>query len=437
MNIVAGERMSSLAVVGTQWGDEGKGKIIDLLSGEADIIARYQGGDNAGHTVRVGKEEFVFHLIPSGILHPGKICLLGNGVVIDLKALLGEMDYLKSKGVEFNDNFLIAENAHLTMPYHKILDKIIDERRGKGRLGTTGRGIGTAYIDKTARVGIRMIDLLDEDTFREKLEINLEEKNYLLEKFYNHKKVELESILEEYLSYGRRVKDYVSNISLFLEGALNEGRGVLFEGAQGTLLDIDFGTYPYVTSSNPIAGAVATGLGIGPTRIDKVMGVAKAYATRVGEGPFPTQFLLKFEEGMRIRGREYGATTGRPRRCGWFDAVVVRHAVRVNGLDSLAITKLDVLDKLEKIKICVGYKYKSEVLKEFPALLKVVRQCQPVYEEMEGWKEDTSQVRDYNKLPRRAKEYLRRIIELAKTDISLISVGPERKQTIILKNLMG
>ncbi|MCD5401004.1 adenylosuccinate synthase [candidate division NPL-UPA2 bacterium] len=428
--------MSDLVVVGTQWGDEGKGKVIDLLSGEADIIARYQGGDNAGHTVRVGEEEFIFHLIPSGVLYPGKKCLIGNGVVIDLKALLEEIDYLKSRGVKIDDNLLIAENAHLTMPYHKILDKIIDERRGKGRLGTTGRGIGTTYIDKAARVGIRVADLLDEETFREKLEINLEEKNYLLEKFYNHKKVNPESILEEYLSYGRQIKDCVGNVSLFLNQALDEGKKILFEGAQGALLDIDFGTYPYVTSSNPIAGAAATGLGIGPTKIDKVLGVAKAYTTRVGEGPFPTQFSSEFEEGMRVRGREYGATTGRPRRCGWFDAVVVRHAVRINGLDSLAITKLDVLDELEKIKIGVGYKYEGELLKEFPALLKVVRKCQPVYEEMEGWKESTSQARDYDELPRRAREYLQRIAELAKTDISLISVGPRREETIILKNLM-
>ncbi len=428
--------MSNLAVVGTQWGDEGKGKIVDLLSEEVDIIARYQGGNNAGHTVRVGEEEFIFHLIPSGILHPHKKCLIGNGVVIDLKSFLEEIDYLKSKGVEFDDNLLIAENAHLTMPYHKILDRIIDASRGKGKLGTTGRGIGTTYTDKSARVGIRVADLLDEETFREKLEINLEEKNYLLEKIYNHKKVNSERILEEYLSYGRQIEKYVCNVSLFLNRALDEGKKILFEGAQGALLDIDFGTYPYVTSSNPIAGAASTGLGIGPTKIDKVLGVTKAYTTRVGEGPFPTQFSSEFEEGMRMRGREYGATTGRPRRCGWFDAVIVRHAVRVNGLDGLAITKLDVLDELEKIKVCVGYNYGGKLLEEFPSLLKVVRKCQPVYEEMEGWKEDTSQVRDYVDLPRRAKEYLQRIAELVKADVSLISVGPGRKQTIILKDLM-
>ena len=428
--------MSNLVVVGTQWGDEGKGKVIDLLSKEADIIARYQGGDNAGHTVRVGEEEFVFHLIPSGILHLGKKCLIGNGVVIDLKDFLKEIDYLRDKGVKIGDNLLIAENAHLTMPYHKILDKIIDERRGRGRLGTTGRGIGTTYMDKAARVGIRVADLLDEETFREKLEINLEEKNYLLEKFYNHKKINLESILSEYLAYGKQIKDYVGNVSLFLNQALDEGKKILFEGAQGALLDIDFGTYPYVTSSNPIAGAATTGLGIGPTKIDQVLGVAKAYATRVGEGPFPTQFSSEFEEGMRVRGREYGATTGRPRRCGWFDAVVVRHAVSINGLDSLAITKLDVLDELEKIKIGVGYQYEGKLLKDFPALLRVVLKCQPIYEEMEGWKEDTSRVRSYDELPLKAKEYLQRIAELVKTDIALISVGPGREETIILKNLM-
>ncbi|MCK4436491.1 adenylosuccinate synthase [bacterium] len=428
--------MSNLVVVGTQWGDEGKGKIIDILAERADIIARFQGGANAGHTVVVGEEEFVFHLIPSGILRAGKQCVIGNGVVIDLKALIEEMDYLKGKGVKIEGNLFISENAHLTMPYHKILDQIMDKRRGKGKLGTTGRGIGTTYSDKSARVGIRMIDLLNKETFQQKLEINLEEKNYLLEKFYNRERISKEGILEEYLLYTEKIKDCVTNTSALINQAIDEGKNVLFEGAQGTLLDIDFGTYPYVTASNPIAGAVCTGLGIGPTKIESVMGVAKAYTTRVGEGPFPTQFSPEFENGMRLRGKEYGATTGRPRRCGWFDAVVVRHAVRVNGLSNLAITKLDVLDNLEKIKICVGYKYQGGVLEDFPALLKVAQQCEPVYEEMEGWTDDISHIKDYQRLPEKAKRYLERLTELLNTEISLVSVGPKREQTIILKGLL-
>ncbi|MCD5390713.1 adenylosuccinate synthase [candidate division NPL-UPA2 bacterium] len=429
--------MSNLVVVGTQWGDEGKGKIIDILAEKADIIARFQGGANAGHTVVVGEKEFIFHLIPSGILRPGKQCVIGNGVVIDLKALIEEMDYLKDKGVKSEGNLFISENAHLTMPYHKILDQIMDKRRGRGRLGTTGRGIGTTYSDKSARAGIRMIDLLNKETFQQKLEINLEEKNYLLEKFYDRQRISKEGILEEYLSYGEKIRGCITNTSRLLNQAIDEGKNVLFEGAQGTLLDIDFGTYPYVTASNPTAGAVCTGLGIGPTKIDRVMGVAKAYTTRVGEGPFPTQFSPEFEEEMRLRGKEYGATTGRPRRCGWFDAIVVRHAVRVNGLSSLAITKLDVLDNLEKIKICIGYKHQGKILEDFPALLPVVQQCEPVYEEMEGWKEDISSVKDYEHLPQKAKRYLERISELLNTEISLISVGPKREQTIILKKLMS
>ena len=426
----------NLVVVGTQWGDEGKGKIIDILAERADIIARFQGGANAGHTVVVGEEEFVFHLIPSGILRAGKQCVIGNGVVIDLKALIEEMDYLKGKGVKIEGNLFISENAHLTMPYHKILDQIMDKRRGKGKLGTTGRGIGTTYSDKSARVGIRMIDLLNKETFQQKLEINLEEKNYLLEKFYNRERISKEGILEEYLLYTEKIKDCVTNTSALINQAIDEGKNILFEGAQGTLLDIDFGTYPYVTASNPIAGAVCTGLGIGPTKIESVMGVAKAYTTRVGEGPFPTQFSPEFENGMRLRGKEYGATTGRPRRCGWFDAVVVRHAVRVNGLSNLAITKLDVLDNLEKIKICVGYKYQGGVLEDFPALLKVAQQCEPVYEEMEGWTDDISHIKDYQRLPEKAKRYLERLTELLNTEISLVSVGPKREQTIILKGLL-
>ncbi|MBT9137845.1 MAG: Adenylosuccinate synthetase [Syntrophomonadaceae bacterium] len=419
--------MANVAVIGMQWGDEGKGKIVDILAAEFDIIARYQGGNNAGHTVITEAGEFTFHLIPSGILYPEKKCIIGNGVVIDPRALLSEIDYIKEKKVKVNGNLLIDERAHITLPYHCTLDSIIDEQRGKGRLGTTGRGIGVTYMDKVSRIGIRMADLLDEETFREKLEINFGEKSYL-----HQKKINLGEIVNEYLLYGKKLSHYVTDTSLFLNQEIAAGKKVLFEGAQGTMLDIDFGTYPYVTASNPVAGAVATGLGIGPTKIDEVLGVTKAYTTRVGEGPFPTQFSPEFEEKIRLKGNEYGATTGRPRRCGWMDAVVLRYAVRINGLDNLAITKLDVLDELKEINICTAYKYQGKILTEFPSLLRVVKECELIYEKMDGWNEDISLIRNYDKLPAAAKNYLKRISELLNIKISIISVGPRREETIYL-----
>lgn len=410
-----------------QWGDEGKGKIVDILAADSDIIARYQGGNNAGHTVITEAGEFTFHLIPSGILHPKKKCVIGNGVVIDPRSLLGEIDYVEKKGFKVDNNLLIDERAHITLPYHCMIDLIIDEERGKGRIGTTGRGIGVTYRDKVSRIGIRMADLLDEETFREKLEINFGEKNYLYQE-----KINLNEIANEYLLCGKKLSRYITDTSLFLNQEIAAGRKVLFEGAQGTMLDLDFGTYPYVTASNPVAGAAAIGLGIGPTKIDEVLGVTKAYTTRVGEGPFPTQFSSEFEEKMRLKGNEYGATTGRPRRCGWLDAVVLRYAVRINGLHSLAITKLDVLDELKEINICTAYKYQGKNLREFPSLLKVVKECEPVYEKMDGWNKDTSAIRSYDKLPTAAKNYLKRISELLSTNISIISVGPAREETIYL-----
>lgn len=424
--------MPTLVVIGTQWGDEGKGKIIDLLAQRADLICRFQGGANAGHTVMVEGRQFIFHLIPSGILHPDKKCVIGNGVVIDPVALFEEIETLKNAGINCRGRLFISDRAHLTLSYHKFLDKIKDEARGKMKIGTTGRGIGTTYIDKISRIGIRLIDLMDQDTFREKLEINLREKNYLLESYYREKKVSVVQVEGEYLPYAQKFQPYVADTSIIISEAISQKKKVLFEGAQGTFLDIDFGTYPYVTSSSPIAGGVCTGVGIGPTKIDKVLGVAKAYTTRVGEGPFPTQFPPEFEEKMRIKGKEYGATTLRPRRCGWFDAVLVRYASIINGLDRLAITKLDVLDELDKIKIAVAYEYKGKRLELFPSLLKEAKEARPVYEEVDGWRTSTRGIDKFSDLPQKAKDYIKRISELVGIQISIISTGPNRSDTIIL-----
>ena len=428
--------MSALVIVGTQWGDEGKGKIIDLLAEKADVICRYQGGANAGHTVMIDDKKFIFHLIPSGIFHDGKICIIGNGVVIDPVFLFEEIEGLRKSGIKCQGRLFISDRAHLTLSYHKLLDRIKDEARGSLKIGTTGRGIGTTYIDKISRLGIRVIDLMDEETFRKKLEINLKEKNYLLESYYGEKKVVAREIEKEYLPYARKLRPYVADTAIIINEAIANKKKVLFEGAQGTFLDIDFGTYPYVTSSSPIAGGACIGTGVGPTKINHVLGVAKAYTTRVGEGPLPTQFSPEFEEKMRTRGNEYGATTARPRRCGWFDAVVVRYASLINGLDSLAITKLDVLDELDKIKIAVAYEYKGRRLTTFPSLLKEVAEVKPVYEEMKGWQTETRGLRDFKALPSQAKAYLKRISELVGLKISLISTGPNRADSIIVEDLL-
>lgn len=426
--------MANVAVVGTQWGDEGKGKIIDILSEDADIVARYQGGNNAGHTVVVDDDEFIFHLIPSGVLRSGKVGVIGNGVVVDPQVLIKELDSLKSRGVEAGKSLFISERAHVIMPYHKVLDRVIDERRGKGKIGTTGRGIGAAYIDKVARVGIRMGELLNEEVFRKKVEINLKEKNYLLEKFYNEEKIKIKSILQDYRTYADKIKENIIDTALYLNRAIDSGKSVLFEGAQGTFLDVDFGTYPYVTSSNPVAGGICDGLGIGPTRIDSIIGVVKAYTTRVGEGPFPTE--LKGELGDLLRNAgpigEYGRTTGRPRRCGWFDAVLVRYSAMLNGLESIAVTRLDILDRLKEIMVCVGYECNGEKRESPPSLLEEMQECKPIYEEMPGWMEDTSKVTSYSALPSNARRYLEKIAELAGTPISLVSIGPRRDQTILV-----
>ena len=405
--------MPCTVVVGAQWGDEGKGKIIDILAQGADIIVRYQGGNNAGHTVVVGDKEFILHLIPSGILHKGKLCVIGNGVVVDPGALLNEIELLAKKGVEIGRNLLVSESAHVIFPYHKVIDK----RRG-AKIGTTGRGIGPCYVDKMARCGIRMIDLTNKDSLRRKLHANLD----------GSREFDFERIYEEYLNYGEKVKKYLANVSLVLNRAIAQKKRILFEGAQGTLLDIDHGTYPFVTSSNAVAGGALTGTGVGPTKVDKVIGVVKAYSTRVGEGPFPTEFKKDLMEEVRCRGKEFGATTGRPRRCGWFDAVIVKHAVIVNGLGEIAVTKLDVLDGMDKIKICTAYRYKGKVYKYFPADIDILDKCTPIYEEHNGWAQDTGLLTRYRGLPKNARKYLERLSKILGVKIGMVSVGSERSQ---------
>ncbi len=405
--------MPCIVVVGAQWGDEGKGKIIDILSRDADIIVRYQGGNNAGHTVVIGDKEFILHLIPSGILRKNKLCIIGNGVVVDPDALLSEIDMLEKKGIKINGNLVISECAHVIFPYHKVMDK----RRG-AHIGTTGRGIGPCYIDKMARCGIRMIDIINEETLRIKLSANLADSD----------EFNFDQIYKEYLGYGKKIKKYLGNVSLILDKAISKKKNILFEGAQGTLLDIDHGTYPYVTSSNATAGGASTGTGVGPTRIDKVVGVVKAYTTRVGEGPFPTEFEKGLMEKIRNKGREFGATTGRPRRCGWFDAVIVKHAVTVNGLDEIVVTKLDVLDEMDKIKICTGYKYQGKVYADFPADIDTLKNGKPVYETCNGWVKDTTLVTNYKDLPENAKKYLMRLSKLLNVKIGMVSVGSKREQ---------
>ncbi len=423
--------MSAIVIVGAQWGDEGKGKITDYLAKTADVVVRYQGGNNAGHTVVARDQEYKLHLIPSGILYKEKQCVIGNGVVIDPEVLIKELEYLQGRGID-TSNLRISGGAHLIFPYHKMLDAADEDRKGNNKIGTTRRGIGPAYMDKSARIGISLIDLLDKEVFSEMLARNLAEKNHILDRVYGLPPLGKEELLEDYLRYAEIIRPYLADTSLLIHEAIKEGKKVLFEGAQGTLLDIDFGTYPYVTSSHPIAGGACIGAGVGPTKIDRVIGVAKAYTTRVGSGPFPAELLDETGEYIREQGREYGTTTGRPRRCGWFDAVILRYAVRLSGLDSIAFTKMDVLTGLDKILICNGYRYKGEILREFPQTLTVLSDCEPVYEEMDGWVEDITNITSYDDLPDNAKKYLDRIRELIGVPISIISVGAERGQTIVI-----
>jgi adenylosuccinate synthase len=418
--------MGNIVVLGVQWGDEGKGKIVDLLSEHVDIVARYQGGHNAGHTVMVGEERVVLHLIPTGILRPHKKCILGNGVVIDPRALIEEMTGLQKLGVNFEQRLFISQRAHLIMPYHNRADQKDSQATGLRHIGTTGRGIGPAYTDKMAREGIQAGDLLNEELFREKLRLNLE-KRELNQPSY------AEQLFSQYMEYAQKLKPYLADTSCFINDALDKKQRVLFEGAQGTMLDVDHGTYPYVTSSNATAGGACSGLGVGPTRIDGVLGVVKAYTTRVGNGPFPTEIKDQMGEKLRSQGDEYGATTGRPRRCGWFDAIAVRHAVRINGIESLALTKLDVLDKCDRIKICTGYEWQGKRLEQFPANIRVVEQCKPIYEEIPGWMADTRNIDSVDAFPAATRKYLDRIQELTGIELALISTGPHREQTIINK----
>lgn len=423
--------MSNTVLIGAQWGDEGKGKIIDILSEKSDIIIRFQGGNNAGHTVVIGNEEFILHLIPSGILHKGKVCVIGNGVVVDPEALLEEIEALKKRHIEVDSSLIISDQVHVIFPYHKLLDELREQKKSSTKIGTTKRGIGPCYADKAARCGIRMTDLLNPEKFKEKLKFNIDEKNAILRTLYNHSGFSLDDMYHQYIDYGKKISKYMQNAPLYLNNAVQKGKSLLFEGAQGTLLDIDHGTYPFVTSSNATAGGACTGTGISPINIDKVLGVAKAYTTRVGEGPFPTEFGPELMEKIRKKGKEFGATTGRPRRCGWLDAVILRHAVMINGLTELALTKLDVLDDTDTIKVCTAYKCGGKVLKNFPGNMETLSECQPVYEELPGWKTDITSVTKYRQLPSKARKYIAYISKLLNRKITMVSVGSERRQTLI------
>jgi len=430
--------MANVAVIGAQWGDEGKGKIVDLFTRDADIVVRFQGGNNAGHTLVVNGNKTVLHLIPSGALHPGKLCVIGNGVVVDPGVLLEELDGLKKRGYLLDDSFLrISEQAHLIMPYHKAIDLARERLRGKGKIGTTGRGIGPAYEDKVARTGIRFVDLLEQDTFREKLRHNIKEKNIYLKAILKEKTLSFKEIHDTYRGYRERLKGHVANTGLLLDNEIRAGKKVLFEGAQGTLLDVDHGTYPFVTSSNTVIGGLCSGAGIGARNVHQIIGISKAYTTRVGSGPFPTE--LKGPEGEKLKeeGSEFGATTGRPRRCGWFDAVGVRHAVRVNGITGIALTKLDVLTGFKKIGVCVAYRCEGKTYHDFPASLRVLERAQPIWERMDGWNTPISGAKKFSDLPANAQRYVRRLEEIIGTEMILISVGPGREQTILLKNPFG
>lgn len=422
--------MSVSVVVGSQWGDEGKGKIVDILSENYEIVVRYQGGANAGHTVEIDKKKFVLHLVPSGILREKVICVIGNGVVIDPKALLDEIKQLESVGINIKGRLFISHNAHLIMPYHKLIDSINES--GTSKIGTTGRGIGPCYIDKYARNGIKIVDLLDKKVLKEKIRCNIEEKNNLLRKVYNHEELNVEEIINEYLAFVDQIDEYITDTTLYLHNALQEKKSILLEGAQGTLLDVDHGTYPYVTSSNPTSGGACTGSGIPPTKISSVIGIVKAYTTRVGLGPFPTELTDDNGSTLRIIGHEYGATTGRPRRCGWYDAFIVNYSRMINGIERAAITKLDVMSHFESIKVCVGYEINGKKIKSFPTDVKSLNQVKPIYEVLPGWNSEISNITDYNSLPLRAKDYLEFISKESGFEISIISVGPNRNQTIML-----
>lgn len=421
--------MAVSIIVGAQWGDEGKGKIVDMLSDEIDIVARYQGGANAGHTVCIGDKNYVLHLIPSGIFHKHVQCVIGNGVVIDPVALMDEIAMIRSFGIKIEGRLFISHNAHLIMPYHKLLDNIREE--GSQKIGTTGRGIGPAYIDKYMRTGIRVVDLLDRKVLKEKLTRNIEEKNQILSKVYGKTEMDVDKIVAEYQEFDKMIDPYVTDTSAFLNTALRKKKRILAEGAQGALLDVDHGTYPYVTSSNPTSGGACTGLGIPPTSVKKVMGIVKAYSTRVGNGPFPTELMNETGETLRTIGHEFGATTGRPRRCGWLDMVSLKYSLMVNGINEIALTKLDVLDEFDSIKVCVAYKVNGTVLKSFPTDVQTLESVEPVFKTYKGWKSTISGARQWRQLPASCKKYVEAIEKLSGVPVSIVSVGARRDQTIV------
>jgi len=426
--------MSSVVVVGTQWGDEGKGKITDFLSKRANIIARFAGGDNAGHTIKFEGETYKLHLIPSGIFYEDKISIIGNGVVINPKSIVKELKGLEERGIS-TSKLRISNRAHIILPYHIYQDQLEEESRGDQKIGTTAKGIGPCYQDKVARMGIRVADLLDKEVFEQKLRSNMEAKNKLFEKYYEVAPLQFEDIFEEYYAYGQEIAKYVTDISKIINDEIDNGGRVLFEGAQGVMLDIDQGTYPYVTSSNPVAGGVAIGAGVGPSKVSYVVGVSKAYTSRVGDGPFPTELFDEVGHQIREVGREYGTTTGRPRRVGWFDTVVVRHSRRVSGITHLALNSIDVLTGLDTVKICVAYEYNGERITEYPANLHIIEQCKPIYEELPGWNEDITNVREFKDLPVNAQQYVNRIVELTGIELMTFSVGPAREQTNVVNDI--
>ena len=425
--------MANVVVIGAQWGDEGKGKITDLLSKSADVVVRYQGGVNAGHTVVVKDQVFKLHLIPSGILYPSTDCIIGAGTVIDPEGLINELDQLEQLGISTR-NLTISETAHVTMPYHRMIDQASEEKRGSHKIGTTKRGIGPTYADKSERTGIRMVDLINPESMAAQIRWTVGYKNVILEKLYGLPPLDADAVIEQYAAYADRLRPHVGDSSLAIYEAVQKRRNILFEGAQGTLLDLDHGTYPYVTSSNPVAGGACVGAGVGPTIIDRVIGVAKAYTTRVGEGPFPTELHGEMGEHLCDRGAEFGTTTGRQRRCGWFDAVIGRYAVRINGLDCLAITKLDVLDELDEIQVCVAYEIDGQRCDHFPSNSRRFANCRPIYKTVPGWKQSTTHCRSLDDLPKQALDYLKILAELMEVPIAIVSLGASRDQTIIVED---
>ncbi|MGF7059228.1 adenylosuccinate synthase [Brassicibacter mesophilus] len=428
--------MSTLVVLGAQWGDEGKGKITDYLSEKADMVVRYQGGDNAGHTVEIGDNQYKLHLIPSGIFYSNKICVIGNGVVVNPKSLLEEIKYLNEKGIT-TENLRISDRAHIIFPYHIKLDQLEEEKKGVLKIGTTVKGIGPCYRDKVDRTGLRMCDIFYTGLFEQNLRKNIKEKNEIIKKLYDAEVLDEDQIVEEYMGYLNQLKKYVVDASVLINDIMDADKKVLFEGAQGTLLDLDFGTYPYLTSSHPISGGVPIGAGISPFRLKNALGVVKAYTTRVGKGPFPTELHDETGNAIREKGHEYGTTTGRPRRCGWLDTVMIKYAARINGLTSLAVTRLDTLGGFEKLKICNGYELDGQIVADFPASLETLARCSPVYEDLNGWnEEEMNGVTKFDELPENAKKYIYRIEQLTGVKVSIVSIGPKRDQTIIREEVL-